>query len=183
LSQAALAFEGLHRRHRTGHEPPGRSFLPTTSPFSRAEPARKGAGRQSSIRTSPLVPAMRAGQQRCTNKGRTSLHTRSGCAWIRLGFGEIGTCEFWGAWRYAPRWVAVPRAHGYFRPVPITYTISERYAPIRVGSDEAKRDALTKANELCSQQGDSSFQITWAKQRDSISRAILLVPTTKDMVS
>ena len=66
---------------------------------------------------------------------------------------------------------------------PDTYTISERYAPIRGGSDEAKRDAVTKANELCSQQGDSSFQITWAKQRDSISRVNLLVPTTKDMVS
>ena len=36
---------------------------------------------------------------------------------------------------------------------PDTYTISERYAPIRGGSDEAQRDALTKANEYCSQQG------------------------------
>ena len=36
---------------------------------------------------------------------------------------------------------------------PDTYTISERYAPIRGGSDEAERDALTKANEFCSQQG------------------------------
>jgi hypothetical protein len=36
---------------------------------------------------------------------------------------------------------------------PDTYTLSERYAPIRGGSDEAERDALTKANEFCSQQG------------------------------
>ena len=36
---------------------------------------------------------------------------------------------------------------------PDTYTISERYAPIRGGSDEAERAALTKATELCSQQG------------------------------
>jgi hypothetical protein len=36
---------------------------------------------------------------------------------------------------------------------PDTYTISERYSPIRGGSDEAQRDVLTKANEYCSQQG------------------------------
>jgi hypothetical protein len=36
---------------------------------------------------------------------------------------------------------------------PDTYTISERYAPIRGGSDEAERNVLTKANEFCAQQG------------------------------
>jgi hypothetical protein len=36
---------------------------------------------------------------------------------------------------------------------PDTYTISERFAPIRGGSDEAERSALTKANEFCAQQG------------------------------
>jgi hypothetical protein len=36
---------------------------------------------------------------------------------------------------------------------PDTYTITERYAPIRGGSDEAERGALTKANEFCGQQG------------------------------
>jgi hypothetical protein len=36
---------------------------------------------------------------------------------------------------------------------PDTYTISERYAPIRGGSDEAERSAVTKANEFCAQQG------------------------------
>jgi hypothetical protein len=34
-----------------------------------------------------------------------------------------------------------------------TYTISERFAPIRGGGDEAERDALTKANDYCAQQG------------------------------
>jgi hypothetical protein len=36
---------------------------------------------------------------------------------------------------------------------PDTYTISERYAPLRGGSDEAQRSAVTKANEFCTQQG------------------------------
>jgi hypothetical protein len=36
---------------------------------------------------------------------------------------------------------------------PDTYTISERYSPIRGGSDEAERSVLTKANEFCAQQG------------------------------
>jgi hypothetical protein len=36
---------------------------------------------------------------------------------------------------------------------PDTYTLSERFAPVRGGGDEAQRDALTKANEFCVQQG------------------------------
>jgi hypothetical protein len=36
---------------------------------------------------------------------------------------------------------------------PDTYTISEKFAPVRGGGDEAERDALTKANQFCSQQG------------------------------
>jgi hypothetical protein len=36
---------------------------------------------------------------------------------------------------------------------PDTYTITEKFAPIRGGGDEAERDALTKANDYCSQQG------------------------------
>ena len=36
---------------------------------------------------------------------------------------------------------------------PDTYTISEKFAPVRGGGNEAERDALTKANEFCAQQG------------------------------
>src|SRR5258707_7092488 len=36
---------------------------------------------------------------------------------------------------------------------PNTYTLSERFAPVRGGGDEAQRDALTKANDFCIQQG------------------------------
>jgi hypothetical protein len=36
---------------------------------------------------------------------------------------------------------------------PNTYTITEKYAPIRGGGDEAERSALTRANEFCTQQG------------------------------
>ena len=36
---------------------------------------------------------------------------------------------------------------------PDTYTLSERFAPVRGGGDEAQRDALTKANDYCAQQG------------------------------
>jgi hypothetical protein len=36
---------------------------------------------------------------------------------------------------------------------PDTYTLSERFAPVRGGGDEAQRDALTKANEFCMHQG------------------------------
>lgn len=36
---------------------------------------------------------------------------------------------------------------------PDTYTLSEKFAPVRGGSDEAQRSALTKANEYCTQQG------------------------------
>jgi hypothetical protein len=35
---------------------------------------------------------------------------------------------------------------------PDTYTLSERFAPVRGGGDEAQRDALTKANDFCAQQ-------------------------------
>jgi hypothetical protein len=36
---------------------------------------------------------------------------------------------------------------------PDTYTLSKRFAPVRGGGDEAQRDALTKANDYCAQQG------------------------------
>jgi hypothetical protein len=36
---------------------------------------------------------------------------------------------------------------------PDTYTISEKYAPIRGGGVEAQRESLTKASEFCVQQG------------------------------
>jgi hypothetical protein len=36
---------------------------------------------------------------------------------------------------------------------PDTYILSEKFAPVRGGGDEAQRDALTKANEYCTQQG------------------------------
>lgn len=36
---------------------------------------------------------------------------------------------------------------------PDTYTISEKFAPIRGGGTEAERVALTKANDFCAQQG------------------------------
>jgi hypothetical protein len=36
---------------------------------------------------------------------------------------------------------------------PDTYTITEKFAPVRGGGDAAERSALTKANEFCTQQG------------------------------
>jgi hypothetical protein len=36
---------------------------------------------------------------------------------------------------------------------PETYTLSEKFAPVRGGSDEAQRVALTKANDYCAAQG------------------------------
>src|SRR5580693_3277832 len=36
---------------------------------------------------------------------------------------------------------------------PNTYTLSEKFAPVRGGGDEAERVALTKANDFCAQQG------------------------------
>jgi hypothetical protein len=36
---------------------------------------------------------------------------------------------------------------------PDTYTITEKFAPIRGGGDEAERSAVTKASEFCTQKG------------------------------
>lgn len=36
---------------------------------------------------------------------------------------------------------------------PDTYTLSEKFAPVRGGGDEAQRVALTEANEFCAKQG------------------------------
>lgn len=36
---------------------------------------------------------------------------------------------------------------------PDTYTITERFSPIRGGSDTAKTDSLLQANAFCAQQG------------------------------
>jgi hypothetical protein len=36
---------------------------------------------------------------------------------------------------------------------PDTYTITEKFAPIRGGSDEAEKDALSKASDYCAQKG------------------------------
>jgi hypothetical protein len=36
---------------------------------------------------------------------------------------------------------------------PDTYTLTEKFAPVRGGSGEAERVALTKANDFCAQQG------------------------------
>jgi hypothetical protein len=36
---------------------------------------------------------------------------------------------------------------------PDTYTLTERFAPIRGGGDEAQRQALTKANDFCTTMG------------------------------
>ena len=36
---------------------------------------------------------------------------------------------------------------------PDTYTLSERFAPVRGGGTEAQREALTKANDFCAEKG------------------------------
>jgi hypothetical protein len=36
---------------------------------------------------------------------------------------------------------------------PDTYTLTERFAPVRGGGDEAEKDALTKASDFCAQKG------------------------------
>jgi hypothetical protein len=36
---------------------------------------------------------------------------------------------------------------------PDTYTISEKFAPVRGGGDEAQRSALVQADQFCAQQG------------------------------
>jgi hypothetical protein len=36
---------------------------------------------------------------------------------------------------------------------PDTYTLSEHYAPVRGGANEAQRDALTKADNFCAEKG------------------------------
>ena len=36
---------------------------------------------------------------------------------------------------------------------PDTYTLTERFSPIRGGRDEAQREALTKANDFCTTMG------------------------------
>lgn len=36
---------------------------------------------------------------------------------------------------------------------PDTYTLSEKFAPIRGGGEEAQREALTKANGFCAEKG------------------------------
>jgi len=36
---------------------------------------------------------------------------------------------------------------------PDTYTLSEKFAPVRGGGEEAQRQALTKANDFCGEKG------------------------------
>jgi hypothetical protein len=72
-----------------------------------------------------------------------------GCRWVRgisymRIFGVVALCAAVGG---------CASSTGILPAGPDTYTMSERYAPIRGGSDEAERVALTKANEFCSQQG------------------------------
>jgi hypothetical protein len=43
--------------------------------------------------------------------------------------------------------------HGRIAAGPDTYTVSEKYAPVRGGGDEAERVALTEANDYCTQKG------------------------------
>ena len=46
---------------------------------------------------------------------------------------------------------------------PDTYTLSERFAPVRGGGDEAQRDALTKANEFAFSRDASLCLAIWVK--------------------
>ncbi len=45
------------------------------------------------------------------------------------------------------------RSTGVLPAGPDTYTITEKAAPVRGGSTEAKRVALTKADEFCAEKG------------------------------
>jgi len=46
---------------------------------------------------------------------------------------------------------------------PDTYTLSEKFAPVRGGSDEAQRSVLTKAKNIARRKADSSFHQQWVK--------------------
>jgi hypothetical protein len=63
---------------------------------------------------------------------------RSGCIASTLGCIFLAGCA---------------SATGVLPAGPDTYTLSEKFAPIRGGGDEAERVALTKANDYCAQQG------------------------------
>jgi hypothetical protein len=59
----------------------------------------------------------------------------------------------WGALISAALLAGCASSTGILPAGPDTYTITERYAPIRGGSDTAQREALTKANEFCAEKG------------------------------
>jgi len=52
---------------------------------------------------------------------------------------------------------------------PGTYTITERFATIRGGSDTAKTDALTQANAYCAQQGKQLMSTNMKRETGSSS--------------
>jgi hypothetical protein len=48
---------------------------------------------------------------------------------------------------------AISRSTGILPAGPDTYTLTERFAPISGGRDEAERQALTKADAFCTEKG------------------------------
>jgi hypothetical protein len=67
-----------------------------------------------------------------------------GEAILRLLIGALGS---------AALLVGCASSTGVLPAGPDTYTISEKFPPMRGGAVEAQRDALSKANEFCAQQG------------------------------
>jgi hypothetical protein len=55
---------------------------------------------------------------------------------------------------------------------PDTYTISERYAAVWGGGNEAQRDVLTRANDFCAQQGRQFVPINMGRAGDVISYGV-----------
>jgi hypothetical protein len=80
------------------------------------------------------------------------LISREGCAWMVLARGKRGM-RYLVIVALGAALGGCASSTGVLPAGPDTYTISEKFAPIRGGGEEAERVALTRANEFCVQQG------------------------------
>ena len=70
---------------------------------------------------------------------------------IRFALAAVGRHFFWLG--CVTGFAGCASSTGILPAGPDTYTVSEKFAPVRGGGEEAQRVALTEANEFCAKQG------------------------------
>jgi putative hemolysin len=105
-------------------------------------------------------------------RSRGNYRVRRSCCTLSLareGFRKMRTVTNGASLALVLTLAACGSTTGILPVGPGTYTITERFATIRGGSDTAKTDALTQANAYCAQQGKQLMSTNMKRETGSSS--------------